>query len=133
MEQINEDEVVAFYCPDSEVQYSVPYHHTIESNCHTPDIDEMISKASVHFKNSSLMKDLSKASISMPLLSVSLSMFRPYEIKRSKDFLCKEGIRFSTDGGVYVKGKRISVKHILGKTKDHEYVSSMAKNMTLTL
>ena len=125
--QIHEDEVVAFYCPVDEVQYSVPYHHTIESNCQTPEVDEMISRASAHYNNKEFFKVISKASVTLPLLGVTISMFRPYDIKREKEFLCKEGIRFSSDGGIYIKGNRISTKHVVGNSKNPEYVRSIAE------
>ena len=127
LSQIQEDQVVAVTCPIDAVQASVPYHHTIESNCNTPDIDELIEKASTHYQNRKLMKILNKASIGMPHLSVTLSMFRPYDLNRNKEFLCKEGIRFSIDGGVYIRGKRISTKHVIGKTKNQAYVTSFAE------
>ena len=127
LSQIQEDQVVAVTCPIDAVQASVPYHHTIESNCNTPDIDELIEKASRHYQNRKLMKILYKASIGMPHLSVTLSMFRPYDLNREKEFLCKEGIRFSIDGGVYIRGKRISTKHVIGKSKNQAYVTTLAE------
>ena len=53
--------------------------------------------------------------------------FSPREIERERSYLCKEGVFFSTDGGLYLGNKRISPKHVLPKTENPDYVNAIAK------